>query len=352
MPNKPKAGMGSRTKRRGTNTKKHRVSATAESAQNTTNTTDENFEALTSGTVEPPQLPSTQMKQQIRSQSKLITKLRSNIADLKSNNTSLQSQLTAKNEELKAALAKAKEDRTAYMDELKAAAAKARQDKKASNEAIASSMTEALQMKQAADDKMKQAEAMRLAAERDVARIVQAERSYSSHRIESEKKKARTSLDREVRGLQASIAAKDAKLTIAKNEVLQVTAAAASEIKSLKQIHSETVVKMKTDERERKKRRGEQVHAKNMKISQMKDKHAQKVVEMQEFLDDMAADWKESKNAAIESEKRQAKATKTADDRLTKMKEVEVHLSQLKDDLDEAVRLLDLCILCCLMYVI
>jgi hypothetical protein len=290
-----------------------------------------------------PELTVTQMKRKIWNQGRTINKLRLEVTNLKSTAVSLQSQLTAKNEELVAALVKAKEDRMASLNDLKAAASKAREDKKASNEVIASAMTEAQQIKQAADEKMKEAQGVRLAAERDVARVVQAERSYSSYRIESEKKKARNSMDRQVQGLQ--IAAKDAKLTIAKNEVLQVTAAAASEIKSLKRIHSETVVKMKTDERERKKRRGEQVHAKNMKISQMKDKHAQKVVEMQEFLDDMAADWKESKNAAIESEKRQAKATKTADDRLTKMKEVEVHLSQLKDDLDEAVRVLDLCIL-------
>ena len=138
----------------------------------------------------------------------------------------------------------------------------------------------------------------------------------------------------------------------AKSEILQVKATADSAIKSLKRKHSETLVEMKAAERDRKKRHGVLVQEKNRKLFQMKDTHDRTVVEMQEFLDAMAGDWKMSENAAILSKKRQAIAAQDAANRLEKLMNTVDQLNELKDDLDEAVRLLDLCILCCLMYVI
>jgi hypothetical protein len=352
---------------------------------------------------QPPQPTMTQLKQRVRNQDRTIANLRSEIDQLNSTNSALKIQLAAKDAELKSALASS------------------RRDKKASNEVIHSSIAEAKLIKQDAENKMKEAQALKLAAESHSSRAIHAERRLSS--IKLAKKEATIAIkDRELllskskiqqvkaaaksktqqvkatatsKILQVKAAAKSktqqvkatatseilqvkevttAKIlqarsetqqvkaaarnetkqvkAAAKSEILQVKATADSAIKSLKRKHSETLVEMKAAERDRKKRHGVLVQEKNRKLSQMKDKHAQKVVEMQEFLDDMAGDWKESKNAAIESKKRQAIAAQDAANRLEKLTNTVDQLNELKDDLDEAVRLLDLCILCCLMCVI
>ena len=65
--------------------------------------------------------------------------------------------------------------------------------------------------------------------------------------------------------------------------------------------------------------------------------HDQKVVEMQEFLDEMAEDQKTSETEAAASKKRQAFATKDSTRRLIKMRASVTKLNELKDELATAV---------------
>jgi myosin heavy subunit len=330
---------------------------------------------------QPPQPTMTQLKQRVRNQDRTIANLRSEIDQLNSTNSALKIQLAAKDAELKSAMASS------------------RRDKKASNQLIHSSIVEANLIKQDADNKMKEAQAVKLAAESHSSRAIHAERRLSSIKL-AEKEATIAIKDRELllskskiqqvtavaksktqqvkaaatskilqvkevttaKILQARSETQQVKAAArnetkqvkeaAKSEILQVKATADSAIKSLKRKHSETLVEMKAAERDRKKRHGVLVQEKNRKLFQMKDTHDRKVAEMQEFLDDMAGDWKMSENAAILSKKRQAIAAQDAANRLEKLMNTVDQLNELKDDLDEAVRLLDLCILCCLMYVI
>ena len=252
-----------------------------------------------SSTSDSGQLTLQQLKQRLRNQDRTISSLRLDIDTLKTTNSSLQQQLVTKDTELKAALAKSREEIAAKNTELKAALARAREDKRASNEVIHNTMEDAKQMKEESDDRMKQAEQVKLDAERDAAKRVQAERNYTSTKIA----RAQQVLERERRGHDAIIAVKDKQLATAKAEVLEQKAIADMNVRELKRKHSEAIVTMKAEERHRKKRQGELLNKKNKKLAEARDKHAAELVEMQTFLNDMAADWKLSLDEAATARK-------------------------------------------------
>ena len=76
----------------------------------------------------------------------------------------------------------------------------------------ASSMADAQRMKEDADNRMREAEVVKLGAERDVARIIQAERSFQQHRADIDKKKHHQAIERERRDNAVVVAHKEGKI--------------------------------------------------------------------------------------------------------------------------------------------
>ena len=331
MPQRKRVGIGSRTASRGS-INKAEFHETAEISQIALLVDPVENVELASATLTP-----TQMKRKARNQARTIDNLRSEISELKSSTVTLQSQLSAAKDEVKAAAARARDAAARAREEVKAAAARARDDKKAANEAIAKAMAEAQQINEEAAFKMKEAEAAKMEADRYAAGVIQAERSYSSQKVEAEKSKGRKSLEREQRAIDAALVSRDRELDTVKSELEAVQLMADTKVRDLKRKHSEVVVKMKSEERDRKKKHGDMLHKKNGKLSQMNDMHDQRVVEMQEFLDEMADDVQQSIDKAADATRQKKGAIKDANIRLSKMRASVIKMNAMKDDLAKAV---------------
>ena len=270
---------------------------------------------VTSMPEQPLELTDTQLKRKIRDKYKTIFDLRSEVTNRISSNTSLRSQLAAKKVELKDALAAS------------------RQDKKTANELIHSSMAQANGAKQAAEDKVREAEQVKLTAERDATCAIHAERRYSSTKLA----KAHKVLEREQRGNEATLAIKAKKLLKTKSQLVEQKTLPDTMVRVLKRKHGEVIVSMRAKERERKRKQGKLVHQKNIMLQQNKDKHDAELVEMQGFLNDMADDLQHSIDEAADATRQKKGAINYANSRLSKMRESVIKMNALKDDLAKAV---------------
>ena len=228
---------------------------------------------------QPVELTATQLNCKLRDKDKIILDLRSEVTNLISSNNSLRSQIAAKKAELKDALAAS------------------RQDKKAANELIHSSIAQANGVKQDSEDKVRVAEQAKLNAERNDTRAIHAERRYSSAKLA----KANKVLDREQRGNEATLAIKAKQLLKAKSQIEEQKTLTYTMVRELKRKHGKVIVGMRTKERERKVKQGKLVHQKNIMLKQNKDKYDAELVEMQDFLNDMADDLQHSIDEAADA---------------------------------------------------
>jgi hypothetical protein len=240
-------------------------------------------------------------------------------------------------------------------EELKAAIARGRGDKKAANAVIQSTLDEASAMKKEAGKEMKRAKELVIENEKAMSKTIQAERSYQSTRAETQKRKYAISLERERRSNDAKLRLKDVKIAAEKEKVKehkQMVAEAVAKVTVLKNAQSEKVVELKSKERDRKRKSAEVVVK---KMDGMKQQYSDELARMNEQMTGLLGQLEESQQLAAASANRYTEAEKFATKRLNKMREAFDRLNELKDDLDDAVSTYAdvnaLHCLCCLTFV-